>query len=480
MGRRGGLRGRGEGQRGRGEREGAGRDIDGARRGAEGAGREGEGEERGAEGTGRSGLGEEAVGERGTEKRWKGLGGGGERAWRQQRGRGRRVGGSEGDRLGALTRTLQHSSASSSSSFNCSSAESDEVFSEDEEGAAKRKVLRKCRSLKTFFTMMQWSLRRQNSWVQLAGHEGNFCPSGGGEVLKRFSVTEGACLQSLMSDVLRPFVPQYRGPTTRGGQTYLRLEDLLSGLDSPVIMDCKMGVRTYLEEELTKARLKPCPRRDMYQKMVKVDPAAPTADEHAQQAVTKPRYMQWRETISSTATLGFRIEGITMEAGKVLRDFKKTRTPEQIIEAILAFTRGQTPVLEAYLSRLNDLRSALPDSVFFHSHELIGSSLLFVHDLSGRANVWMIDFGKTTPAPPSLALQHDVPWTEGSREDGYLIGLAHLTSIVGWALERSRTGPGPGSSAESDQDFRTAPEPSPVPPRPADDGTGPRPRQGHT
>nr|XP_015194308.1 PREDICTED: inositol-trisphosphate 3-kinase A-like [Lepisosteus oculatus] len=45
-----------------------------------------------------------------------------------------------------------------------------------------------------------------------------------------------------MSDVLRPFVPQYRGPTTRGGQTYLRLEDLLSGLDSPVIMDCKMGV----------------------------------------------------------------------------------------------------------------------------------------------------------------------------------------------------------------------------------------------
>ncbi|XP_050983384.1 inositol-trisphosphate 3-kinase B [Labeo rohita] len=336
-----------------------------------------------------------------------------------------------------LSRVLFHSSASSSSSFNNSSAESDEVFSENEDTVARRQTMKKCRSWRTFLTMMQWSKRTQSSWIQLAGHQGNVRLSEGGEVLKRFCEVEAICLQALMSDALCQFVPHYFGHISQDSEQYIRLEDLLSGLKNPVIMDCKMGVRTYQEEEIIKARSKTSVRSDMYQKMVKVDPTAPTAEEHVQKGVTKLRYLQWRDDSSSTSSLGFRIEGIVMENGKVLRDFYKTRTEAQVTETLLTFTRRQVHILEAYESRLQALNEALKESNFFNRHEIIGSSLLFVHDSNSKANIWMIDFGKTIPTPEDVHLRHDIPWVEGNREDGYLIGLTSLITLLGEAIKQA-------------------------------------------
>nr|XP_020491488.1 inositol-trisphosphate 3-kinase B-like isoform X2 [Labrus bergylta] len=333
-----------------------------------------------------------------------------------------------------LSKLLHSSSTSPCSSMNLSSAESDEVFSEGEEATSKRRTLRKCRSWKTYLTMMHWSLQRQSSWVQLAGHQGNFQLSEGGEVLKLYSEVEERCLDSLMRDTLRPFVPQYHGLVTRGEHCYIRLEDLLRGLRRPVIMDCKMGVRTFQVEELITAQSKSSMRSDMYQKMVKIDPSAPSAEEHAQKAVTKLRYLQWRDTTSSSSTLGFRIEGIMMDDGSIQRDFRNIRTLAQATEALLFFTRSHLDILKAYHSRLLALSEALKNSLFFRTHEVIGSSLLFVHDHSSKASVWMIDFGKTTPVPNMSQLLHDVPWAEGSREDGYLIGLTSLIASLGQAI----------------------------------------------
>lgn len=72
--------------------------------------------------------------------------------------------------------------------------------------------------------------------------------------------------------------------------------------------------------------------------------------------------------------------------------------------------------------------------------QVVGSSLLFVHDASGKAKVWMIDFGKTVPLPESQTLDHRTPWLEGNREDGYLWGLDNLISIFSTMLSQTPWG----------------------------------------
>ncbi|XP_070080567.1 inositol-trisphosphate 3-kinase C isoform X2 [Equus przewalskii] len=250
------------------------------------------------------------------------------------------------------------------------------------------------------------SFRKHYPWVQLSGHAGNFQAGEDGRILKRFCQCEQHSLEQLMSDPLRPFVPAYYGTVQRDGQAFNQMEDLLADFEGPSIMDCKMGSRTYLEEELVKARERPRPRKDMYEKMVAVDPGAPTPEEHAQGAVTKPRYMQWRETVSSTSTLGFRIEGIKKANGTCNTNFKKTQEVEQVTKVLEDFVDGN------------------------HGLLVVGSSLLFVHDHTGLAKVWMIDFGKTVALPDHQTLSHRLPWAEGNREDGYLWGLDNMICLL--------------------------------------------------
>lgn len=274
------------------------------------------------------------------------------------------------------------------------------------------------------------SFRKQYPWVQLSGHAGNFQAGEDGRILKRFCQSEQRSLEQLMRDPLRPFVPAYYGMVLQDGQAFNQMEDLLADFEGPSIMDCKMGSRTYLEEELVKARERPRPRKDMYEKMVAVDPGAPTPEEHAQGAVTKPRYMQWRETASSTSTLGFRIEGIKKADGTYNTNFKKTQALEQVTKVLEDFVDGSRDILRKYVTRLEKLREALENSPFFKTHEVVGSSLLFVHDHSGLAKVWMIDFGKTVALPDHQTLNHRLPWSEGNREDGYLWGLDNMIGLL--------------------------------------------------
>lgn len=289
---------------------------------------------------------------------------------------------------------------------------------------------RKVRSAVQWTPFIQQFKAQRYPWVQLAGHSGNFrAGNTQGTVLKRLAASEEATYKKLMKDeAVRNFVPKFhKAVMLEDDEQFIELDDCLACFSSPSIMDCKVGVRTYLEEELAKAREKPKLRKDMYEKMVAVDPEAPTAQEHLLKGVTKPRYMVWRETISSTATLGFRIDGIKKD-GNSSKDFKTTSTKEQVIACFRNFLENCPHVLPLYLKRLAEIREALGRSEFFQNHELIGSSLLFVHD-DTAANIWLIDFGKTVPVPQGRRIDHRSAWEVDNHEDGYLIGLDNIIAI---------------------------------------------------
>ncbi|KAJ9592957.1 hypothetical protein L9F63_015381, partial [Diploptera punctata] len=232
---------------------------------------------------------------------------------------------------------------------------------------------RKLRNIVQWTPFFQTYKKQRYPWVQLAGHQGNFkAGPEQGTILKKLCPKEELCFQVLMKDVLRPYVPEYKGHVTceDGDSMYLQLQDLLGDFTSPCVMDCKIGVRTYLEEELAKAKEKPKLRKDMYEKMIQIDANAPTEEEHRLKGVTKPRYMVWRETISSTATHGFRIEGIKKSDGKSSKDFKTTKTREQIMQAFRDFTDGFPHAVPKYIQRLKAIKATLEVSDFFKTHEV--------------------------------------------------------------------------------------------------------------
>ena len=297
---------------------------------------------------------------------------------------------------------------------------------EGEPQRRKESYWKKIRKVIKWSPFMQ-GYKKKYPWIQLAGHAGGFKPGTDGTILKKSTTNESAALLRLMSDILRSYVPEHKGEKIEDGDVYIEMQDLLYDFDCPYIMDCKMGTRTYLEDEVKKISK---PRQDLYTKMVSVDPSEPTDEENANKAVTKPRYMMWREEMSSSASLGFRIEGIKRGNSDPDKDFKRVKTKQDVGDTFQKFTLQRQDIKMKYLQRLQAIKATLETSTFFKQHEVIGSSLLFVHDDTGNAGVWLIDFGKTIPLPDNLTVDHKSQWMLGNHEDGYLLGLENLIQVL--------------------------------------------------
>ena len=61
--------------------------------------------------------------------------------------------------------------------------------------------------------------------------------------------------------------------------------------------------------------------------------------------------------------------------------------------------------------------------------QLIGCSVLIMHDRFDKCGVWVIDFSKTNPVQDGCEITHRLPWQLGNHEDGFLFGLDNLMQV---------------------------------------------------
>lgn len=268
-----------------------------------------------------------------------------------------------------------------------------------------------------------------SGWLQLSGHPKSIAPVANGIVRKRISGPNDAEVlayrQLSVDSHASKVVPKFLGVHRLDGEHFIELQDLLHGFHDPNVMDIKVGFRTFSENEVSNTTL----REDLYKKMIAIDPQAPTAEEHQRKAITKLRYMLFRENMSSSQEKGFRIEALKMRGSSPVTDMKTVKTSQEIQGTISNFVNGRKSVVKDMSKRLKQMRTLIEKSEFFQRHQVVGSSIFIVYD-DHKVGVWLIDFAKATPLPEGVKVDHRRRWTLGNCEEGLLFGFDELVRTL--------------------------------------------------
>jgi 1D-myo-inositol-triphosphate 3-kinase len=259
------------------------------------------------------------------------------------------------------------------------------------------------------------------------------------------------CLSSLgRSDPIHEFVPAFEGvrearDPNGSTKSFIRMTNLLYNFTRPKVIDVKIGVRTFLESEITVNSN----RRDLYERMAKMYPLELTAEEREARAITKHRWMSARDANSTIGECGFRIDGVAgyrqKSRERIVEEIQSLRSREDARQAFLDFAEiaatddgdwessGSGSVAatlaESLCQKLLSLRAAMEQSAFVRRREFIGSSILLVADHHCRVGVFWIDFAKTCPV--SIDLNHRTPWRMGNHEDGIITGIDSIFQTWG-------------------------------------------------
>jgi len=321
------------------------------------------------------------------------------------------------------------------------------------EGCPETEELMANRRMKRSHSMCSMSSQMSLSRVA-AGHGGvsilryvdkdDVDPSSPKCVIKVYDEREVTVYKELAEtgDRLQAFAAQFYGevdeedmPEDLQGSRYMKLTNLLRkfGTD-PHVMDCKLGTRSFVEDEARSKKL----RTDLYFKMHAIDASAPTEEENEAQACTKYRWMSFNDSITTTTQFGFRIDGISNSEGSVpkrtLKDLRNIADMSKCIVDHLFHGHDRAHVsiaAAAVLKTLREIKDAFEASSFAKRHSFVGMSLLFIVEQGGpSAGVYLIDFAKTLPLPEGVSINHKSAWEPGNHEDGFLIGIDNL--ILSW------------------------------------------------
>ena len=95
-------------------------------------------------------------------------------------------------------------------------------------------------------------------------------------------------------------------------ETYeIRMQDLAGGMTTPCAMAFVMGSRTATPSDFVNTD----PRPELLAACKELDPSAPTAEELDQGAMTQLRHLQVLDEVSSTKTMGFRVDAAKTVVG---------------------------------------------------------------------------------------------------------------------------------------------------------------------
>ncbi|KAI1714772.1 inositol polyphosphate kinase domain-containing protein [Ditylenchus destructor] len=248
-------------------------------------------------------------------------------------------------------------------------------------------------------------------FIQLSGHTDSFVPSEYHTVLKKVTTVEDettpygtkfselSAYRLIMKDSkLKRFTPTLKGYKVHGETYFVELEDLTHTFDiaKRTLVDIKIGRRTYTRIEASSNKK----RRDMYTKAVNMAPQSLSVEDHTDKAITKAKYLKLRDDCSTSTNLGFRLEASRLPGMEVRKGYD-LMSARRDVEQVLLHHVGQPHIRVQLCERLREMREVIQTSAFFKENEVIGTSLLLVHD-GIRSGIWIIDFAnvlhvKNTP-----------------------------------------------------------------------------------